>query len=72
MLLPSHHSSPEIKALRERLAALQDFEPVEAEGLDASLAQAAQLQPLRSQLKAQAALEQAQADFIVYLTEQRE
>ena len=72
VLLPRHHSSPEIGALRERLEALQDFEPVEAEALDASLAQAAQLQPLRSQLEAQAALAQAQADFIAYLTEQRE
>ena len=44
----------------------------EVEALDASLAQAAQLQPLRAQLEAQAALEQAQADFIAYLTEQRE
>ena len=44
----------------------------EVEALDASLAQAAQLQPLRSQLEAQAALEQAQADFIAYLTEQHE
>ena len=72
MLLPSHPSSPEIKAFRERLAALQDFEWVEFEALDASLAQAAQLHPLRTQLEAQVALEQAQADFIAYLTEQRE
>ena len=72
MPLPSHHSSCEIKALRERLAALQDFKLREVEALDASLAQAAQLQPLRAQLEAQAALEQAQADFIAYLTEQRE
>ena len=147
VLLPNHPSSPEIEALRERLAALQDFEPIAAEALaaeawavgqqliraersqgqdnrsfterlldwggsrvvdvadperaegtlaafarirdailaedwsaalcevevlDASLAQAAQLQPLRAQLELQAALAQTQADFIAYLTEQGE
>jgi hypothetical protein len=72
VLLPSHDNSPEIKALRERLAALQDFEWVEFEALDASFAQAAQLHPLRTQLELQAALEQTQADFIAYLTEQGE